>query len=475
MAEIATNFPPQTYSSSFFLNSLTDEEKSAVGDGNEAATKRTDNAPLLDCFISTMSRSLLFLTCAVFILHLHPTQATECVIPHEPKTRVFDTLVQYQANTVPFAFGKVGWQGSNVEIENLTTKKLEKNLFVTDDSSSIIALKLSDKGVVQVDDGAFYNLICLHELVLDRNNITALTKGVFDDLLKLEKLDLSDNQLKVLKSRVFGSLHNLKSLDLGKNRIKTIEGQAFVNLTSLEYLNLESNLIAEISPDVLRPLTSLQVLILDRNQLPTVQVEQWNGLDKLLNLSLTNNRLNGFYSGYNFSFPSLKSLNVSGNTLSGVNIYSMKKHMPRLELIDFNGNPMLCDELQVTIGFLNQSGVKFVPGNNHSSASIQGIACKAHVPMARPPIMTKVLDVVDKQYLEQYVDKKIRDKMDDVHSSMVSLQIVVVIVFVVVVLFLIFQVLTRTNWCRAAMQDIRVGDEPHIDNEDPENLTLLGR
>jgi hypothetical protein len=65
MAEIATNFPPQTYSSSFFLNSLTDGEKSAVGDGNDAATKRTDNAPLLDCFISTVGFVLEIPICFV--------------------------------------------------------------------------------------------------------------------------------------------------------------------------------------------------------------------------------------------------------------------------------------------------------------------------------------------------------------------------------------------------------------------------
>ncbi|EFA10444.2 hypothetical protein TcasGA2_TC012690 [Tribolium castaneum] len=46
MAEIATNFPPQTYSSSFFLNSLTDDEK------NSSEAAKQDNAPLLDCLIT---------------------------------------------------------------------------------------------------------------------------------------------------------------------------------------------------------------------------------------------------------------------------------------------------------------------------------------------------------------------------------------------------------------------------------------
>ncbi|XP_973087.3 inositol-trisphosphate 3-kinase homolog isoform X3 [Tribolium castaneum] len=52
MAEIATNFPPQTYSSSFFLNSLTDDEK------NSSEAAKQDNAPLLDCLITNGDKDI---------------------------------------------------------------------------------------------------------------------------------------------------------------------------------------------------------------------------------------------------------------------------------------------------------------------------------------------------------------------------------------------------------------------------------
>ncbi|CAH1953835.1 unnamed protein product [Acanthoscelides obtectus] len=58
MSDNSTNFPPQTYSSSFCLNALAEDEKSALNAAkcsNQKVEDGAENAPIFDCFISTVS------------------------------------------------------------------------------------------------------------------------------------------------------------------------------------------------------------------------------------------------------------------------------------------------------------------------------------------------------------------------------------------------------------------------------------
>ncbi|XP_018575140.1 inositol-trisphosphate 3-kinase homolog isoform X2 [Anoplophora glabripennis] len=60
MSDYTTNFPPQTYSSSFYINSLVDGEKSSIFvKTNNADRDGTKGPPLLDCFISATSEKEL--------------------------------------------------------------------------------------------------------------------------------------------------------------------------------------------------------------------------------------------------------------------------------------------------------------------------------------------------------------------------------------------------------------------------------
>nr|CAH7764358.1 unnamed protein product [Callosobruchus chinensis] len=58
MSDNSTNFPPQTYSSSFCLNALAEDDKSALcgaKSNNQKVEKSAENGPIFDCFISTVS------------------------------------------------------------------------------------------------------------------------------------------------------------------------------------------------------------------------------------------------------------------------------------------------------------------------------------------------------------------------------------------------------------------------------------
>ncbi|XP_074031719.1 inositol-trisphosphate 3-kinase-like protein isoform X2 [Leptinotarsa decemlineata] len=56
MSDSTTNFPPQTYSSSFYINALAEDEKtSLVSNVDVPNDVESRNTPILDCFISTAS------------------------------------------------------------------------------------------------------------------------------------------------------------------------------------------------------------------------------------------------------------------------------------------------------------------------------------------------------------------------------------------------------------------------------------
>uniref|UniRef100_A0A6P7GFF9 Uncharacterized protein LOC114341756 n=1 Tax=Diabrotica virgifera virgifera TaxID=50390 RepID=A0A6P7GFF9_DIAVI len=58
MSDYATHFPPQTYSSSFYINSLAEGDKTTLvidsdDEDDNPSEMQVKNSPLLDCFIST--------------------------------------------------------------------------------------------------------------------------------------------------------------------------------------------------------------------------------------------------------------------------------------------------------------------------------------------------------------------------------------------------------------------------------------
>lgn len=412
----------------------------------------------------------------LFIAFLCPyTQAIQCNTPNDPKVRLFDSIPHYQANKVPFSPLSPGWQGSNVEFSFLTVKKLEKNTFITYDCQAVISLKLSGKRIQNIDEGAFNSLICLHQLLLDNNNITKLEKNFFSDLQRLEKLDLSYNKIEVIEDFVFSNLVRLKILNLGNNQIEKLQNKAFENLTKLEDLYLDHNEISKISPDLFLPLVSLNNLSLAWNML-RAEPETWLGLKDLHFLDLASNNLDHFDPSYNFSFFTLRSLNLSLNSLTQLNVIEIKRHLPQLKLIDLNGNSWFCDDLERIIHDLNDSGIK-LPARNFTSVGVHGIAC-SEVPVYSTSTTTEKLKTTRQPEIwvrKDELEKKIRESNEEIGNEITTLRSFVIFVFALVCLFILFEILFRIDCCRNVIGRFRGGNELYYDNSNVENFRLLGR
>lgn len=317
--------------------------------------------------------SAIFLLCSS-ISGGQNNEQYQCISTNQPQTRTFSTLLEYQSNTKSFKYGEPGYAGSWVDFSFKTLDKIPKNAFVTKDSEDIWKITLANKGIEEIDDGAFVLLRCLHVLDLKNNSIKSLSPNTFDGLDNLEDLDLSYNDLVEIRDAVLKNLQNLKIINLAHNGIEQLGVQAFENLNNLETLILSYNSLRIVHPEIFLPLGKLINLYLDSNRLSDIQPETWKNLTALQDLNLANNSLMSFDPTYSFSFASLKVLNLSSNSLTQLNVFSLKKHLPFLTTIDLNGNPWPCDNLAPVLKVLKDSRI-FYAGKNDSSPNEEGISC----------------------------------------------------------------------------------------------------
>lgn len=392
-----------------------------------------------------------------------------CEIPHEQKTRVFKSLKEYQTNKLPFKFGEPGWVGSNVDF-NFTIETLKRNDFNTYESQAIITLNLTDKKIKQIDEGAFNTLVCLHTLLLSKNNITILLKNNFEDLVFLEYLDLSENYIETLANQIFYKLHQLKVLNLAKNHIKTLKPLAFQNLEALKELILENNLINALPDGIFQPLISLKRLNVANNQLKDVELQKWKGLLNLTDLNLSGNALYRFELNYNLSFSELTHLNLSFNDLTELKVPVLLRYFPKIIVIDLNDNAWSCNGLNLIVQQLKNAKI-LLEARNDSTSSVNGIGCNMISTTPKSSTTTSNGSIwIDKEFLERYVEKKIQANNKSITDSITALETFVFFCFVIISLMISYEIYIKTDSCRNCRRRSQ-----YLDESDAESVRLLNR
>ena len=108
----------------------------------------------------------------------------------------------------------------------------------------------------------------------------------------------------------------IETLILAKNRLQKLNSDAFESKTikNLQRLDISSNRLAAIETDALKSFESLIVLNLANNHLQTLPLHLFNQLSRLLDLNLADNQL-WMSPGLTFPIlPSVRRLDLSGNT-----------------------------------------------------------------------------------------------------------------------------------------------------------------
>ncbi|XP_066271224.1 uncharacterized protein [Branchiostoma lanceolatum] len=139
----------------------------------------------------------------------------------------------------------------------------------------------------------------LRVLSVNFNRIRRLHSDLLAQLLNLTDLILSNNQIEDLRSggfqsptkwRVFSGLRNLRVLHLYSNDIRIISAGAFSDLSSLTDLRLDQNKITRL-PEAVFANASFVSLLLGRNYLTALPAEVFSGCARLETLGLEHNNL----------------------------------------------------------------------------------------------------------------------------------------------------------------------------------------
>ncbi|NXT58249.1 TLR3 protein, partial [Pluvianellus socialis] len=249
---------------------------------------------------------------------------------------------------------------NRIDVKNDPFNTLE-NLHILDLSRNF--LKSANLGLQQ-------QLKNLHELVLQKNQITELKKEDFSFLsnASLNSLDLSSNPLKEFHAgclHAIGNLFGLKldNVELGENRTKKLctelSNTAIQNLslshvklssigkstfrglkgTNLTILNLSLNSLSAIEDDSFQWLSSLQYLDLKHNNFH-VSSRLFHGLSNLKHLNLINS-LNGKIEDFCFRWLyHLEYLIMDNNNFPGIaaNTFTGLNNLKYLSLSNCNIN-----------------------------------------------------------------------------------------------------------------------------------------
>ncbi|XP_018357518.1 PREDICTED: leucine-rich repeat-containing protein 15-like isoform X1 [Trachymyrmex cornetzi] len=183
----------------------------------------------------------------------------------------------------------------------------------------------------------------LEELDISYNPLSDAFVSLLNPLSALEYLDMSYCGLGYVGTNTFAQMTFLKQLILSGNELHTLEEGLFANLTRLESLELNNcDLKAPLDPKVFgdRELTDIIELKLSGN--PLIVPDEGSllptQLSKLEILDLSNCGISHLNEEIFATTNNLTQLNLSGNTISGVENLSSLKTLPRLEHIDLSNN-----------------------------------------------------------------------------------------------------------------------------------------
>lgn len=277
-------------------------------------------------------------------------QKYNCQDSHHPSTKIFDSLLQFQRNSIPFSGNE------NFVSFNSTISRLQRNDFIAHDSNHIRKLVLNDKRIETIDNGAFNELFCVKYLLLQNNLIDEIRNGSFVGLYSVEELYLNDNNIVTLDNGTFFNLKYLLKLDLSSNKIVLLAQGSFKYLKNLWEMHLESNLLRELSYGVFKDVSHLNKLFLQNNLISTPVTADFQNLSHLDLLDIRNNGIYFLPPGIFNSLTSLSDLNIAGNRLTNLKGFEINS----LQRIALEDNAWQCDDLQDILNNLQQNHISVV-------------------------------------------------------------------------------------------------------------------
>ena len=83
----------------------------------------------------------------------------------------------------------------------------------------------------------FIDLVMLHDLILDHNNLTKIEENVFKGLMSLQTLDMSNNEIEDIHEDAFTDCEHMRTINLGSNKFNKFPTKGLKNLIDIKTHN----------------------------------------------------------------------------------------------------------------------------------------------------------------------------------------------------------------------------------------------
>ncbi|KAI5343799.1 hypothetical protein L3X38_011675 [Prunus dulcis] len=208
--------------------------------------------------------------------------------------------------------------------------------------SSLVDLDLSNNYLTGFIPDFIGNMSSLVNLDLSNNNLTSFIHDFTGNMSSLVSLDLSNNNLTGFIPDFTGNMSSLVHLDLSNNNLTGFIPDFTGNMSSLLDMDLSDNQIEGANPNSFARLCNLQTLELQRNHLSgqLSQLLPRCAQNSLMYLDLSENVLKGSLNNLT-SFSSLRSLNLSMNSLEGVVSETHFSKLSDLNELDLSYNSLV--------------------------------------------------------------------------------------------------------------------------------------
>lgn len=179
--------------------------------------------------------------------------------------------------------------------------------------------------------------------------LPVLSNGFLRSCKNLRKFIMGHNKkIESVSDSLFSNLHNLTHIEVTKeNKIpKRISKALFQNSKSLESIKIHFSNISAIDADAFEDLNKLQFLSLVENDIVEIGQSAFKS-PKLTEVYLGWNKLNSFTGNELSNLRNLKSLDVSFNPLTTLNLKQIREKAPNLRILSLMKNGLSCDDKRI--------------------------------------------------------------------------------------------------------------------------------
>lgn len=269
--------------------------------------------------------------------------------------------------------------------ESVSNTSNVDSLFLT---SNIQIMHIIHIFMEEIEDNAFFQLVCLCDMNLSYNIMTKITSKTFGNLTELKSLNLSVNRITNISVQAFSGLKSLKILDLSFNNISALPNKSqFVENVQLEYLNLSHNPIRSLSA-MFFPLIRLRELLLDHCSLALFYTFWMRNNTVLEKLDISSNQMVNLYVDlHSFNKASMKLWNFSNNCITRLPFDNISLEFSNsTTIIDLSNNQFNCSQWPEHLNNFKTNNINLAPMRNASGRKNKSWNCS----IKNVPINTNV-------------------------------------------------------------------------------------